>query len=54
MKTIKNISNRKLPLVAIDKSLDKLKDKVMFPNKLKKANKVLLTAKLPENKHQSE
>lgn len=50
MKNIQ-ILNNKLPLVAIDKSLDKLHDKIMFPKKLEKANKMLLTAKLPENKH---
>jgi hypothetical protein len=43
--------NKKLPLVAIDKSLDKLRDKIMFPKKLEKANKMLLTANLPKNKH---
>ncbi|WP_185113740.1 hypothetical protein [Chryseobacterium sp. Leaf394] len=45
------VLNNKLPLVAIDKNLDKLRDKVMFPEKLEKANKMLLTANLPKNKH---
>lgn len=53
MKTIKDISNQSIPLVAIDKSLDKLRGKVMFPKKLEKANKVLSTAKLPEKRHHS-
>ncbi|MCU0440635.1 MAG: hypothetical protein MUC49_22300 [Raineya sp.] len=48
MKTV-NITNKNVPLVAIDKSLDKLKDKVMFPKKLEKANKMLENAKLPKN-----
>lgn len=47
MKTINNISTQNIPLVAIDKSLDKLRDKIMFPRKLEKANKILSTAKLP-------
>ena len=50
MKQIKNISNQKIPLVAIDKSLDKLRDKIMFPKKLEKANNMLSTAKLYQNK----
>lgn len=50
MKTVKNISSRNTPLVAIDKNLDKMKDKIMFPEKLEKANKVLATAKLPNKK----
>ena len=50
MKNIE-ILNKKLPLVAIDKRLDKLSDKIIFPKKLEKANKILLTAKSPKNKH---
>lgn len=53
MKTVKDISNQNIPLVAIDKSLDKLRDKIMFPKKLEKANKVLSTAKLPNKRHHS-
>ena len=45
------VLDNKLPLVAIDKSLDKLHNKIMFPKKLEKANKMLLTANLPKNKH---
>lgn len=41
----------KIPFVAIDTSLDKLRGKIMFPKKLEKANKLLSTAKLPKNKH---
>ncbi|WP_193812373.1 hypothetical protein [Kaistella flava (ex Peng et al. 2021)] len=45
------ILDKKIPLVAIDRSLDKLRNKIMFPKKLEKANEMLLTAKLPKNKH---
>ncbi len=45
------VIDKTVPLVAIDKRLDKLRDKVMFPKKLEQANKMLLTAKLPKNKH---
>ena len=52
MKTVDNISNRNSPLVVIDKKLDKLRDRIMFPKKLEKANKMLSTAKLPNKKIQ--
>ena len=45
------ILNKKMPQVAIDKSLNKLHDKIMFLKKLEKANEMLLTANLPKNKH---
>jgi hypothetical protein len=50
MKTQKTISLQNKPLVAIDTKLDKLRNKVIFTEKLNKANKVLLTAKLPSKK----
>lgn len=53
MKTVKDISNQSIPLVAIDKRLDKLRGKIMFPEKLEKANRVLSAAKLPEKKNHS-
>lgn len=53
MKNIQDLKNSKMPIVAIDPSLDKYRDKVMFPEKLKKANQVLKTAKLPPKKHSS-
>ncbi|MBA4140267.1 MAG: hypothetical protein H0X70_07135 [Segetibacter sp.] len=53
MKTIEELNKRKVPIVAIDPALDKYRDKVMFAQKLEKANKMLKTAKLPPNKHSS-
>lgn len=50
MKAVKDISNQSIPLLAIDKRLDKLRGKIMFPEKLEKANRVLSTAKLPEKR----
>ena len=51
MKTVEDISNRKVPLVTIDPALEKYKGKVLFPEKLAMANEMLKTAKLPKNKH---
>jgi len=53
MKTVEELNKRKLPLVAIDPALDKYRNKIMFPEKLEKANKMLKTAKLPPNKNLS-
>lgn len=50
MKSVENIENKTVPLVAIDPSLDKLKEKNLFPEKLDKANKMLKTANLPPKK----
>ncbi|MEM9832220.1 MAG: hypothetical protein AAF944_16425 [Bacteroidota bacterium] len=51
MKTAKELNNRKIPIVTIDKSLEKYRDKVICPDKLDKANRMLTTAKLPKSKH---
>jgi hypothetical protein len=51
MKNGENISKKKWSFVTIDPSLNEYRDKVMFPEKLEQANKVLKTAKLPPNKN---
>ena len=48
MKIIKEIAKRKIPIVRIDKSLNKYDDIVLFPKKLEKANKILSTIGLPK------
>jgi hypothetical protein len=45
--TIDEIKNGKVPLVKIDPKLDKFKGKVLFPEKLALANKLLEGIKLP-------
>ncbi len=51
---IKELNKKKVPIVKIDKSLNKYDDIVLFPDKLKKANKMLRTVGLPKpaKKHQ--
>ncbi len=51
MKNAQELTKRKISLVTIDPSLDKYEDKILFPEKLEKANKMLKTAKLPPKKH---
>ena len=48
MKIKKEIKKRKIPIVAIDKSLDVLDNKTLFPDKLEKANEMLRKIGLPK------
>jgi hypothetical protein len=47
-KVIKELEKRKTPIVRIDKSLDKYRNVVLFPDKLEKANEMLRTVGLPK------
>jgi hypothetical protein len=51
MKTAKKTVMKKWSFVTIDPALNEYRDKIMFPEKLELANKVLKTAKLPSNKN---
>ena len=46
--TIKELNRRKTPVVVIDKTLEKYNGKVLFPEKLAKANEVLKKIGLPK------
>lgn len=46
---IKEFNKSKIPLVKIDKKLNKLKGKVLFKEKLEMANKLMENAVLPKN-----
>ena len=46
----KEINTRKKPIVLIDKSLDFFNDKVLFPEKVEKANEMLKKIGLPKMK----
>ena len=45
---IKNINNKKKPIILIDKSLDFFNDKILFPEKVKRANEMLKKVGLPK------
>lgn len=45
--TVKAKNNKKRATVKVVKRLDKLKDKVLFPEKLEKANKMLKESPIP-------
>ena len=44
---INELNKKKIPLVKINKELNKYKGKVLFEKKLQKANELLERAKLP-------
>jgi hypothetical protein len=46
--TIKKLNKSKLPIVPIDKKLEKYRGKVLFPEKLAKANDILAKSALPK------
>jgi len=48
MRTVAEIKNRKAPIVRVDSSLDKYDDKILFPDKLEKANEMLRKVGLPK------
>ncbi len=48
MKTIKELNEKKIPIVRIDNSLKKYKTIPIFQDKVEKANKVLRTVGLPK------
>ena len=48
--TIKQLNKSKTPIVKINKTLDKLANKVLFPEKVEQANHILKTVGLPKIK----
>jgi hypothetical protein len=49
MKKITELNEKKTPVVRIDKSLNKYEEVVLFPNKVRKANKMLREIGLPKS-----
>jgi len=48
MKVIAEIKERKIPIVRIDEALNKYDDKILFPDKLERANEMLRKIGLPK------
>lgn len=48
MKTIKELNDKKIPIVRIDNSLEKYKKMPIFQDKVDKANEMLKTVGLPK------
>ena len=47
---MKNMDLNKKPIVVLDKSLDFFNDKILFPEKVEEANRMLKTIGLPKLK----
>ena len=47
---IDSLNNSKVPIIVFDKELEKLQDKVFFPEKLEKANEILAKVGLPKKR----
>ena len=45
---IDSLNSSKVPIIVFDKELEKLQDKVFFPEKLEKANEILARVGLPK------
>jgi hypothetical protein len=50
---VRELNKSKLPVVRVDKSLEKYKDQVLFKDKLDKANDMLKTIGLPKSRKHS-
>ena len=48
MKTLKELNDKKIPIVRIDNSLEKYKNMPIFQDKVDKANEMLRTVGLPK------
>jgi hypothetical protein len=53
MKSILELNDKKLPVVRIDKALNKYSNVVLFPEKVKKAKKAFKEIGLPDLKKHS-
>jgi hypothetical protein len=49
MKTVKELNESKVPIVILDKSLDKLNNVVLFPEKVEKAKETISKIGLPKS-----
>lgn len=47
---IEDLNKSKVPIIVFDKKLEQLKGKVLFPEKLKKANEILAKTGIPKVK----
>jgi hypothetical protein len=48
MKKIEKLNNSKVPVIVFDKKLEQFRNKILFPEKLAKANEILAKVGLPK------
>ena len=51
--TIEELNASKVPIIVFDKKLEQLRDKSIFPEKLAKANEILLSVGMPKEYYES-
>jgi hypothetical protein len=51
--TIEELNSSKVPIIVFDKKLEQLRDKVLFPEKLAKANEILSRVGMPKEYYES-
>lgn len=50
MKKIEELNNSKIPIIVIDKNLERFRGKTLFPEKLARANEIIAKYGLPKTK----
>ncbi|WP_375560442.1 hypothetical protein ACE193_22555 [Bernardetia sp. OM2101] len=50
MKKIEELNNSKIPIIVIDKKIERFKGKTLFPEKLERANEIIAKYGLPDIK----
>lgn len=48
MKKIEQLNNSKVPVIVFDKKLEQFRNRILFPEKLAKANDILAKVGLPK------
>ncbi|MFN5982552.1 MAG: hypothetical protein ACK476_18415 [Fluviicola sp.] len=48
MKKIEQLNSSKVPVIVFDKKLEQFRNKILFPEKLAKANEILTKVGLPK------
>ncbi len=48
--TVEQLNNSKIPIIVFDKKLEQFRGKILFPEKLAKANEILAKVGLPKVK----
>lgn len=51
--TIEELNASNIPIIVFDKKLEELRDKSLFPEKLAKANEILLSVGMPKEYYES-
>jgi len=48
--TVEQLNNSKIPIIVLDKKLERFRGKTLFPEKLARANEILAKAGVPKTR----